>query len=40
MMLLGVFMSTTAGNSPHLTGPLLDLVADALRPATDGPPPH
>ncbi|CAG6390736.1 TetR/AcrR family transcriptional regulator [Streptomyces cocklensis] len=40
MMLLGVFMSTTAGNSPHLTGRLLDLVADALRPATDGPPPH
>ncbi|RAJ44840.1 TetR family transcriptional regulator [Kitasatospora sp. SolWspMP-SS2h] len=32
MMLLGVFLSTTAGNDPELTGPLLDLVADALRP--------
>lgn len=38
MMLLGVFMSTTAVNSPELTGKLLDLVADALRPTTDGPP--
>ncbi|MFG1807442.1 TetR/AcrR family transcriptional regulator [Streptomyces sp. NPDC049040] len=38
MMLLGVFMSTTAANSPHLTERLLDLVADALRPTTDGPP--
>jgi AcrR family transcriptional regulator len=35
MMLLGVFLSTTAGNSPELTGRLLDLVADALRPTTD-----
>ncbi|MFI6648036.1 TetR/AcrR family transcriptional regulator [Streptomyces sp. NPDC050529] len=36
MMLLGVFLSTTAGNSPELTGRLLDLVVDALRPAADG----
>ncbi|MFI5860119.1 TetR/AcrR family transcriptional regulator [Streptomyces sp. NPDC051546] len=36
MMLLGVFMSTTAGSSPELTGPLLDLVADALRPTPTG----
>ncbi|MGW5354240.1 TetR/AcrR family transcriptional regulator [Streptomyces sp. NPDC004031] len=40
MMLLGVFMSTTAGNSPQLTGRLLDLVADALRPGAGGPGPH
>nr|WP_310794847.1 helix-turn-helix domain-containing protein [Streptomyces sp. TLI_171] len=32
MMLLGVFLSTTATNDPELTGPLLDLVAAALRP--------
>ncbi|MGW4807642.1 TetR/AcrR family transcriptional regulator [Kitasatospora sp. NPDC004272] len=32
MMLLGVFLSTRAGNDPELTGPLLDLVAAALRP--------
>lgn len=32
MMLLGVFLSTTASNSPELTGRLLDLVVDALRP--------
>ncbi|WP_326733731.1 TetR/AcrR family transcriptional regulator [Streptomyces sp. NBC_01022] len=38
MMLLGVFLSTTAGNSPELTGRLLDLVVDALRPAADGRP--
>ena len=37
MMLLGVFMSTTAGNRPELTGRLLELVADALRPATHRP---
>ncbi|MFC8719855.1 TetR/AcrR family transcriptional regulator [Kitasatospora sp. NPDC057198] len=34
MMLLGVFLSTRAGNEPEQTGPLLDLVADALRPTT------
>ncbi|TMR34326.1 TetR/AcrR family transcriptional regulator, partial [Nonomuraea zeae] len=31
-MLLGVFLSTTAGNTPEQTGRLLDLVVDALRP--------
>ncbi|WUI52389.1 TetR/AcrR family transcriptional regulator [Streptomyces sp. NBC_00414] len=36
MMVLGVFLSTTAGNSPELTGRLLDLVVDALRPVTEG----
>ncbi|MGY0019834.1 TetR/AcrR family transcriptional regulator [Streptomyces sp. cg35] len=36
LMLLGVFLSTTASNSPDRTGRLLDLVVDALRPATDG----
>ncbi|MFJ6695304.1 TetR/AcrR family transcriptional regulator [Streptomyces sp. NPDC091272] len=38
MMLLGVFLSTTAGNSPELTGRLLDLVVDALRPGTEDRP--
>ncbi|WP_329539019.1 TetR/AcrR family transcriptional regulator [Streptomyces sp. NBC_01220] len=38
MMLLGVFLSTTAGNSPELTGRLLDLVVDALRPVAEGRP--
>ncbi|MGC5396122.1 TetR/AcrR family transcriptional regulator [Streptomyces sp. DT20] len=38
MMLLGVFLSTTAGNSPELTGRLLDLMVDALRPVTEGRP--
>lgn len=33
MMLLGVFLSTTAIDSPERTGPLLDLLVDALRPA-------
>jgi len=32
MMLLGVFLSTRASDEPELTGPLLDLVAAALRP--------
>jgi AcrR family transcriptional regulator len=31
-MLLGVFLSTAAGNTPEQTGRLLDLVVDALRP--------
>ncbi|MGW7351047.1 TetR/AcrR family transcriptional regulator [Streptomyces sp. NPDC054784] len=31
-MLLGVFLSTEATNSPERTGPLLDLLVDALRP--------
>ncbi|WP_328634936.1 TetR/AcrR family transcriptional regulator [Streptomyces sp. NBC_00356] len=36
-MLLGVFLSTTAGDRADRVGPLLDLVVDALRPyeATD-----
>lgn len=38
MMLLGVFLSTTAGNSPELTARLLDLAVDALRPTTEGRP--
>lgn len=38
MMLLGVFLSTTVGNSPELTGRLLDLVVDALRPVAEGRP--
>ncbi|NED84971.1 TetR/AcrR family transcriptional regulator [Streptomyces sp. SID11233] len=38
MMLLGVFLSTTASNSPELTGRLLDLVVDALRPVAEGRP--
>ncbi|MFC8373323.1 MULTISPECIES: TetR/AcrR family transcriptional regulator [unclassified Streptomyces] len=33
MMLLGVFLSTTAIDSPERVGPLLDLLVDALRPA-------
>ncbi|MEU4659275.1 helix-turn-helix domain-containing protein [Streptomyces sp. NPDC023723] len=37
VMLLGVFMSTTAADRPELTGRLLDLVADVLRPANDRP---
>ncbi|QKW23912.1 TetR/AcrR family transcriptional regulator [Kitasatospora sp. NA04385] len=41
MMLLGVFLSASASNDPELTGPLLDLVADALRPvARPGLPPR
>ncbi|NEB78902.1 helix-turn-helix transcriptional regulator, partial [Streptomyces sp. SID14478] len=32
LMLLGVFLSTTAVNAPDRTGRLLDLVVDALRP--------
>jgi AcrR family transcriptional regulator len=31
-MLLGIFLSTTAGNAPEQTGRLLDLVMDALHP--------
>jgi AcrR family transcriptional regulator len=31
-MILGVFLSTAAGNTPEHTGRLLDLVVDALRP--------
>jgi AcrR family transcriptional regulator len=31
-MLLGVFLSTAASNTPEQTGRLLDLVVDALRP--------
>ncbi|MFC9648789.1 TetR/AcrR family transcriptional regulator [Streptomyces sp. NPDC059892] len=31
-MLLGVFLSTAAGDTPERTGRLLDLVVDALRP--------
>lgn len=38
MMLLGVFLSTTAVSSPQLTGRLLDLVVDALRPIAERPP--
>jgi hypothetical protein len=33
MMLLGVFLSTTAIDSPERVGPLLDPLVDALRPA-------
>ncbi|MFF7411934.1 TetR/AcrR family transcriptional regulator [Streptomyces lydicus] len=33
MMLLGVFLSTTASDSPERAGQLLDLVVDALRPS-------
>ncbi|MFJ8752747.1 TetR/AcrR family transcriptional regulator [Streptomyces sp. NPDC102441] len=33
MMLLGVFLSTAATDSPEKTAPLLDLVVDALRPS-------
>ncbi|MFI5566951.1 TetR/AcrR family transcriptional regulator [Streptomyces sp. NPDC051740] len=33
MMLLGVFLSTTAIDSPERVGPLLDLLVDAPRPA-------
>lgn len=33
-MLLGIFLTTTAGNTPEQTGRLLDLVMDALRPET------
>jgi Transcriptional regulator len=35
-MLLGVFLSTAASDTPEQTGRLLDLIADALRP-TPGP---
>ncbi|GAA2957496.1 MULTISPECIES: TetR/AcrR family transcriptional regulator [Streptomyces] len=38
MMLLGVFLSTTAGDSHELTGRLLDLVVDALRPTAEDRP--
>ena len=31
-MLLGVFLSTAASNTPEATGRLLDLIVDALRP--------
>lgn len=31
-MLLGVFLSVTASDTPERTGPLLDLLVDALRP--------
>ena len=34
-MLLGVFLSTAASNTPEQIGRLLDLVVDALRPKTD-----
>ncbi|MFJ8938500.1 TetR/AcrR family transcriptional regulator [Streptomyces sp. NPDC102365] len=34
-MLLGIFLSTAASNTPERTGPLLDLVVDALRPPPD-----
>ncbi|MYW63129.1 TetR family transcriptional regulator [Streptomyces sp. SID8379] len=37
-MLLGVFLSTAAGDRQDRTRPLLDLVADALRPHGDGGP--
>ncbi|HWG01921.1 MAG TPA: TetR/AcrR family transcriptional regulator [Trebonia sp.] len=33
-MLLGIFLSTTAVNTPERTGRLLDLLVDALRPGT------
>ncbi|WP_406144414.1 TetR/AcrR family transcriptional regulator [Streptomyces sp. NBC_01012] len=36
MMLLGVFLSTTASESPEKTGQLLDLVVDALRYSAGG----
>ncbi|MFE6698664.1 TetR/AcrR family transcriptional regulator [Streptomyces sp. NPDC057718] len=35
LLLLGVFLSTTAADSPHLTGPMLDLIVDAVRVAPD-----
>ena len=34
MMLLGVFLSTTASDAPQSIDRLLDLIVDALRPAT------
>ncbi|MFD5629080.1 MULTISPECIES: TetR/AcrR family transcriptional regulator [unclassified Streptomyces] len=34
VMLLGVFLSTTAIDSPERVDPLLDLIVDALRPGT------
>jgi AcrR family transcriptional regulator len=34
VMLLGILLTTTAGNTPEQTGRLLDLVMDALRPKT------
>lgn len=34
-MLLGVFLSTTAGDRADRVGPLLDLVVDALRPCEE-----
>jgi hypothetical protein len=33
-MLLGIFLTTTASDTPEQTGRLLDLVMDALRPKT------
>jgi AcrR family transcriptional regulator len=35
-MLLGIFLSTAASNTPGQTGRLIDLVMDALRPQTAG----
>jgi len=35
-LLLGVFLSTAAGDSPEQVGRLLDLVVDALRPRATG----
>ncbi|NDU73855.1 TetR family transcriptional regulator [Actinomadura sp. DSM 109109] len=34
LMLLGTFLSTTASEAPERTAPLLDLLADALRPVS------
>lgn len=39
-MMLGVFLSTAASSTPEQTGRLLDLLADALRPASPAPPPE
>jgi hypothetical protein len=37
VMLLGILLTTTAGNTPEQTGRLLDLVMDALRPINPWP---
>jgi AcrR family transcriptional regulator len=38
VMLLGIFLASTAGNTSKQTGRLIDLVMDALRPTTQAPP--
>jgi hypothetical protein len=36
VMLLGIFLASTASNTSKQTGRLIDLVMDALRPTTTG----